>query len=167
MNAGATVATGDILYFLHADTFPPASYRTAIRQVCSSGYGAGCCRLQFDHEHWFLKANAWFTQFDMDSLRFGDQSLFIEKPIFQKIGGFKDSLLIMEDQEIISRIRKVTRFKIIPLPVTTSAKKYLENGIYRLQFIFLVIWLLYYFKVPQHKLVNLYNRLIKISKLKG
>ncbi|MFT2009577.1 TIGR04283 family arsenosugar biosynthesis glycosyltransferase [Pontibacter sp. 13R65] len=166
MNAGAQVATGELLYFLHADTYPPAKFAQLLTGSHSSGYGAGCFRLQFNDDHWFLKANAFFTRFDVDSVRFGDQSLFIRKDLFHSIGGFREDLVVMEDQEIIGRIRKVTHFKLIPVAVTTSAKKYRENGVYRLQAVFFLIWGLYYLGVPQLKLVNLYNRFIKKSKLK-
>lgn len=166
MNAGVAVATGDVLYFLHADTFPPSGFANAILQNCTTAFGAGCFRLQFDQDHWFLNMNAWFTRFDFDSIRFGDQSLFILRTVFEQIGGFRDDLVIMEDQEIISRIRKVTGFTILPASVITSAKKYRENGIYRLQFIFSVLWGLYYLGLPQHKLISIYNRLIRKSKLR-
>lgn len=58
INAGAAVATGDVLYFLHADTCPPAQYQAAIQQSCISGYGAGCFRLRFDDDHRFLQITA-------------------------------------------------------------------------------------------------------------
>lgn len=165
MNASVAEATGDILYFLHADTFPPAGFINAIVENCTPAAGAGCFRLKFDQNHWFLNVNAWFTRFDLDSIRFGDQSLFIFKSLFERIGGFSEDHMIMEDQEIISRIRKVTGFKVLPAAVVTSAKKYRENGIYRLQFIFSVIWGLYYLGLPQKKLICIYNRLIRKSKL--
>ncbi|OKL41855.1 TIGR04283 family arsenosugar biosynthesis glycosyltransferase [Pontibacter flavimaris] len=161
MNAGATVATGEVLYFLHADTFPPADYKEQIVANCTSACGAGCFRLQFDAAHWFLQLNAWFTRFDVDSLRFGDQSLYMLRRCFRQINGFRSELLLLEDQEIIRRIRKVTGFKVLPAAVTTSARKYQENGVYRLQFIFSFIWLLYFLGLPQHKLAGIYNRLIR------
>jgi rSAM/selenodomain-associated transferase 2 len=167
MNAGAAVATGEILYFLHADTFPPVDFKEAILSSCAAGDSAGCFRLRFDEEHWFLNVNAWFTRFDIDSIRFGDQSLFIRKSDFERIGGFRKDHVVMEDQEIVRRIKKMTRFRVLKTAVVTSAQKYRENGIFRLQFIFSTIWLLYYLGLPQHKLVSLYNRLIKKSKLAG
>lgn len=166
MNAGAKEASGTILYFLHADTFPPTDYQTAILQNCTPESGAGCFRLRFDDDHWFLRVNAWFTRFDVDHVRFGDQSLYIRKSVFEQIGGFRGDHVVLEDQEIIGRIKKRTGFRVLPMAVTTSAQKYLENGVYRLQLIFSVIWVLYYLKFPQQKLVSIYNRLIRKSKLK-
>ncbi|TXK49098.1 glycosyltransferase [Pontibacter qinzhouensis] len=165
MNAGARAAAGELLYFLHADTFPPAHFVSLISESLAAGYGAGCFRLRFDMDHWFLKANAFFTRFNVDRFRFGDQSLFIRKELFEQAGGFREDLMVMEDQEIIGRIRQVSRFKLLPAAVTTSAQKYRENGVYRLQSIFFVIYTLYYLKVPQQKLRSIYNRLIRKSKL--
>ena len=167
MNAGAAEAVGSILYFLHADTLPPPGFQDAILESCTSESGAGCFRLQFDDDHWFLRANAWLTRFDIDSIRFGDQSLFIRRGLFEQLSGFQEDLLLMEDQEIIRRIRKCTGFRILPKSVITSSRKYQENGRYRLQLVFFVIWLLYYLGIPQQQLVRIYNRLIRKSKLRN
>jgi rSAM/selenodomain-associated transferase 2 len=165
MNAGAAVASGDILYFLHADSYPPRNFSKEIIEAVEDGYMAGCYRLAFDHHHWFLKFNAWFTRFNINAIRFGDQSLFVTAALFKKIGGFDERLIIMEDQEIISRIRKHTRFKVLDGWVTTSARKYLENGIYTLQGIFFLIYVLYKIGMPQEKLIKFYKLLIKQHKV--
>ncbi|QHT72004.1 glycosyltransferase family 2 protein [Rhodocytophaga rosea] len=165
MNAGALVASGEILYFLHADSFPPAGFYEEIIKAVKDGYGSGCYQLAFDYAHWFLRANAWFTRFNMNAIRFGDQSLFVQKEIFVKAGGFDESLVIMEDQEIIARIKKLGRFIVLPGAITTSARKYLENGIYKLQGIFFLIYFLYKLGVDQKKLVNLYRKLIRQQKV--
>jgi len=165
MNYGASSATGEVLYFLHADTIPPRNFSADIANAVSKGFTSGCYRLSFDHQHWFLKANCWFTRFDVNAVRFGDQSLFVTKEVFEKSGGFREDLLMMEDQEIISRIKKYGKFKVLDRSVITSARKYLDNGIYRMQGIFFVIWLMYYFGYPQQKLLKLHRRLIHGHKL--
>lgn len=165
MNAGALVASGDILYFLHADSFPPVGFYIEILQAVQNGYDSGCYRLAFDHLHWFLHANAWFTRFDIDAIRFGDQSLFVRKEMFTKAGGFDENLIIMEDQEIIGRIKKYGKFVVLPGSVTTSARKYLDNGVYKLQGVFFLIYFLYKLGVDQQKLVNLYRKLIRQQKV--
>ena len=165
MNKGASVAKGDVLYFLHADSIPPKNFTGSILNAVNKNFSSGCFRLSFDHSHWFLKANCWFTKFDVNAVRFGDQSLFVTKDVFQKIGGFNESLLMMEDQEIIHRIKKHGRFKVMNGIVTTSARKYLDNGIYRMQAIFYRIWLLYYLGNSQKHLLKLYRRLIRKHKL--
>ena len=160
MNFGATKASHEILYFLHADTIPPKSFVEDIIREIDNGKRAGCFMLQFDYRHWFLAANCWFTRFNINFFRFGDQSLFIEKELFQNINGFNESLIVMEDQEIIKRIERFTSLKVIKKAVTTSARKYLDNGIYKTQYIFFYIWLLYYLGYSQDKLVKTYRKMM-------
>ncbi|MET3114198.1 rSAM/selenodomain-associated transferase 2 [Pedobacter sp. CG_S7] len=165
MNHGATVAKGEILYFLHADSIPPLQFDLSIWNAYQKGAQSGCFRLAFDYEHWFLKANSWFTRFDVNAFRFGDQSLFVSKKVFHKSGGFRTDLMIMEDQEIIHRIKQCGKFVVINDYVTTSARKYLVNGIYSMQGIFFRIWALYYLGYSQGKLLKLYKKLIRKHKL--
>jgi rSAM/selenodomain-associated transferase 2 len=165
LNKGASVAKHNMLYFLHADSIPPNNFTTQILRAYKDGAKSGCFRLAFDYNHWFLKANAWFTRFNVNAVRFGDQSLFVTKEVFQKSGGFREDLLMMEDQEIIHRIKKYGKFKVMNDYVTTSARKYLDNGIYRLQAIFFRIWFLYYLHYPQERLLKLHRKLIRKYKL--
>jgi rSAM/selenodomain-associated transferase 2 len=165
MNTGASAAKGDILYFLHADTIPPQNFTSHILQARHRGAVSGCFRLAFDYEHWFLKANCWFTRFDVNAVRFGDQSLFVTKEVFHQCGGFREDLLMMEDQEIISRIKKQGKFTVMKAAATTSARKYRDNGVYRMQAIFYRIWFLYYLGYSQRHLLHLHRRLIRRHKL--
>lgn len=158
MNKGAKLAKNNILYFLHADTYPPENFQHHMTTFLNKGICAGCFRLRFDSCHWFLKANTWFTRFSSVFLRFGDQSLFITKALFEEIGGYDESHLLMEDQEIIYRIKKRTAFSVIPFPVTTSARKYITYGPIRLQFLFFKLWLFYQLGWSQQKLVSYYHK---------
>ncbi len=165
MNSGANAAKFELLYFLHADSIPPQHFTTSILKAYANGAKSGCFRLKFDYDHWFLNANAWLTRFNVDAIRFGDQSLFVTKEVFKNAGGFNEELLMMEDQEIIGRLKKLGKFAIIDDYVITSARKYRENGIFRMQVIFFRIWALYYLGYPQEKLLQLHRRLIKNHKL--
>lgn len=165
MNYGASFSTNNILYFLHADSIPPPGFSSDIASAVEKAFISGCYRLAFDYDHWFLKANSWFTRFDVNAVRFGDQSLFVTKDVFEKSGGFREDLLMMEDQEIIRRLKKYGKFKVMNRSVITSARKYLDNGIYRLQGIFFLIWLMYYLGFSQQKLLRLHRRLIHKHKL--
>lgn len=162
MNEGAQKASGEILYFLHADTLPPAKFMQHILGVYHQGYPAGCYRLSFDESRLLLKLYGWFTRFDVKAFRFGDQSLFIDRKLFFEIGCFNEDLIVMEDNEIIQRIRPKSKFIIIPKSVTTSARKYRENGMIRLQLIFTIIYILYHLGIPQSQLVAFYKNHIRI-----
>ncbi|MFC3199118.1 TIGR04283 family arsenosugar biosynthesis glycosyltransferase [Parapedobacter deserti] len=159
MNLGASVASGEILYFLHADTIPPLGFDVQLTAACDHGTVGGCFRLAFDYHHWFLKANCWFTRFNINAFRFGDQSLFVTRAVFCKSGGFREDLLVMEDQEIIHRIKRYGRFSVLEDSVITSARKYLTHGIFRTQGVFYLVWMLYYLGAPQERLVNMLRRL--------
>ncbi|PWN05748.1 hypothetical protein DDZ15_13380 [Rhodohalobacter mucosus] len=161
MNEGAAAAKGELLYFLHADTLPPNQFDREILSAVKKGYGAGCFRLRFDMDHALLRFYAFFTRFKSTLLRFGDQSLYAERDVFEKIGGFDDLLTVMEDQKIVRDLRKRTPFYISEREVITSARRYKENGVIRLQLAFTLIWFLYYLGVPQAGLVELYNSLIR------
>lgn len=160
MNYGATRARGEVLYFLHADSIPPQNFDLQILEKIESGFGAGCFQLAFDWNHPILNFYAWCTRFDIDLFRFGDQSLFIEHNFFNEIGGFREHHILMEDSEIIARIKSLRDFVIIPDQVVTSARKYKKNGVIKLQLIFTLIVILYRLGYSQEKLASVYRRLI-------
>lgn len=165
LNFGASLATGAVLYFLHADTFPPTTFAQQIRQAYQAGFAAGCFRLRFDHESLFLKAHCWFTRFNVNNVRFGDQSLFVSNAVFQKIGGFNTQLLLLEDQEVIGRIRRIAKFRVLKDAVTSSARKYVTNGVVRTQAVYYLIYFMYKAGVSQQKLITTYRKLISQDKL--
>ncbi|HSI90358.1 MAG TPA: TIGR04283 family arsenosugar biosynthesis glycosyltransferase, partial [Adhaeribacter sp.] len=145
MNFGADAATGEMLYFLHADTFPPENFADHILKAAAEGVACGCFRLSFDLDHWFLDLNSWFTRFNVKYFRWGDQSLFVRREIFWAEGGFRNDLKIMEDQEMMMRLLQMYNFKVLPFAVRTSARKYQENGVVKLQLIFTMLQTLYHF----------------------
>ncbi|MEO6000621.1 MAG: TIGR04283 family arsenosugar biosynthesis glycosyltransferase [Chitinophagaceae bacterium] len=165
MNQGATIASGETLYFLHADSRPPTGFARYITNALGKGASSGCFRLAFDYSHWFLRANCWFTRFNINAVRFGDQSLFVKKTVFLACGKFREDLVVMEDQEIIHRIRKFGNFVVMNAAVITSARKYHENGVYKMQAIFFRIWLLYYLGYSQDYILKLYRSQIRKHKL--
>jgi rSAM/selenodomain-associated transferase 2 len=165
LNFGASQATNDILYFLHADTYPPASFTHDIRAAVAQGAGAGCFRLAFDHPSWFLKSNAWFTRFSPEVFRFGDQSLFVRREVFAQAGGYREDMVVFEDQEITRRLKRIAPFQVLPGPIITSARKYRENGVLRLQGIYYLITVMYRLGMSQKKMVDVYRALIRQDKV--
>ncbi|WP_340105246.1 TIGR04283 family arsenosugar biosynthesis glycosyltransferase [Rhodohalobacter sp. 8-1] len=162
MNEGAAKATGDILYFLHADTVPPEKFDTLIAEAIENGAGAGCFQLRFSNNHPVLRFYGWCTRFKTTVVRFGDQSLFVTSENFRKVGGYDSRLIVMEDQKIVSDLKKQASFVVLDEAVNTSARTYEKNGVIRLQFIFGMIVILYYFGAKQDTLVHLYNSLIEL-----
>jgi len=127
MNYGASIASGEVLYFIHADTFPPPTFVQDIEQALADGYELGRYRTRFNSNKTILRINAFFTRFDWFICYGGDQTLYITDKLFKEIGGFKEDMLIMEDYEIVERARKKRKYKIFSKAALVSARKYDTN----------------------------------------
>jgi rSAM/selenodomain-associated transferase 2 len=160
MNAGAHIAQGELLYFVHADVKLLTTFSEDILHAVKAGYTAGCYRYQFDSNSKILRANAYFTRFNRIMCRGGDQTLFITKQAFESLGGFNERFVIMEDYDLIERIQKTYRFYIIPKSIRVSARKYLTNSWFRVQVANLTIFILYFLKADPSRMARLYKRLL-------
>ena len=139
MNFGAKQAKGNVLYFLHADSFPPKHFDKLIIEHVEKGYLAGCFKMKFDSNHWWLKLSGWFTQFNWKICRGGDQSQFITKALFNNIGGFDERFVVYEDNDLIDKLYGRKQFKVIQEWIITSPRRYHSNGIWKLQYHFCVL----------------------------
>uniref|UniRef100_UPI0040491EC7 TIGR04283 family arsenosugar biosynthesis glycosyltransferase n=1 Tax=Gelidibacter sp. TaxID=2018083 RepID=UPI0040491EC7 len=158
MNAGAKKASGDILYFLHADSFPPKHFDELIISEVIKGNEAGCFRMQFDSNHWWLKLAGWFTKFNWRICRGGDQSQFITTSLFETIGGFDETYIIYEDNMLINELYKRKQFVVIQHPITTSSRLYEKHGIWKVQFHFWMIYVKKFFGASAEDLHRYYSK---------
>jgi rSAM/selenodomain-associated transferase 2 len=133
MNIGAERASGDIFYFVHADTLPPASFAHDIIEAFHGGYTSGCYRFKFDRDSFLLRINAWFTRFPFLWCRGGDQSLFVVREVFTKLGGFSSDMVIMEEYPLIDKLMKSNLFLILPKTILVSSRKYDSNSYWKVQ----------------------------------
>lgn len=141
MNLGATKSTASILYFLHADSYPPQDFDKHIIKQVDAGNTAGCFRMKFNSNHWWLRLAGWLTQFKWRVCRGGDQSQYITKELFKVIGTYNEQFIIYEDNDLISKLYDRNQYTVIQEWLTTSARRYEENGIWRLQYYFFNIHL--------------------------
>ncbi len=160
MNLGASMATGEILYFIHADTKPPSSFIQDINDAIANGFTVGRYRTQFDSNKWVLKLNAYFTRFDLFMCYGGDQTLFIQQQLFASIGGFNTSFSIMEDYEIVERAKKLGRYKIFKKGALVSARKYELNSWLTVQKANYTIVKMYQKGAPQQEMTRAYKALL-------
>jgi rSAM/selenodomain-associated transferase 2 len=156
MNVGAKKAKGTILYFLHADSFPPNRYDQLIINEVEQGNLAGCFRLQFDNTHWWLRLASWLTQFSWRACRGGDQSQFVTKALFNDIGGFDESYIIYEDNILINELYRRNQFVVINKKIKTSARLYERHGVWKLQYHFWTIYVKKWFGATADDLYNYY-----------
>ncbi|WP_375238509.1 TIGR04283 family arsenosugar biosynthesis glycosyltransferase [Aurantibacter sp.] len=158
MNAGAKIATGTILYFLHADSFPPNRYDALIIQEYHNNNLAGCFRLRFNNNHWWLRLASWLTQFSWRACRGGDQSQFITKALFEEIGGFNEAYTIYEDNILINELYARKEFTVIQQEIITSARLYERHGVWKLQYHFWTIYVKKWLGASANDLLTYYKK---------
>ena len=161
MNRGAKAASGDILLFLHADTFlPDNAFREIQSAISEKGAVAGAFDIAFDDNRLWFKVISFTasTRTRLTRIPFGDQAIFISKRYFDEIGGFLE-IPLMEDVEIMKRIKKNgKRISIIPLKVKTSARKWRSGGLLCTSFRNSLIQFLYKLGVSPERLVAYYYK---------
>jgi len=158
MNQGAKHAKGSILYFLHADAFPPKNFDQLIIDEVKKGNDAGCFRMQFNSSHWWLRLASWLTQFSWRACRGGDQSQFITKALFEEIGGYNENYVIYEDNILINELYKRKAFVVINKKIRTSARLYKRVGIWKLQYHFWAIYVKRWLGASADELLAYYKR---------
>jgi len=132
LNAGARIASGDILLFLHADTLLPDNALYTIKSVLNHGkYDAGGFKHSFGDEDWRLKLISF-----LDNRRclktkiiYGDQAMFITRKLFERLGGFPE-VKIMEDIYFCEKLVKETTPVILDSFVQTDPRKFIKMGIW-------------------------------------
>ncbi len=159
MNEGAAHATGDVLVFLHADTFLPSDAFSLIESTLQDKrYVGGAFTLRIQPPTWFLNMMAAYSTLRSQISRapYGDQVIFLRKTIFDAIGGYAD-IPLMEDVELMRRIkRKKGKILILPNPVFTSDRRWHQEGaLYTLLRDNIIIFL-YLCGVPAEKLAKYY-----------
>jgi len=122
MNAGAAVATGDVLLFLHADTLLPLTagedILTVLRDPAVVG---GRFDVRFDPHQGLLRVVSWMMNWRsrMSGIATGDQAIFIRRTVFDAVEGFPD-LPIMEDVAFSASIKRIGRMAALRSTVVTS-----------------------------------------------
>jgi rSAM/selenodomain-associated transferase 2 len=125
MNAGAARAGGEALLFLHADTILPDGAGDAVRAALAKGDG-GAFRLGFDERPAFWRLlSAGYSR--SSRVAYGDQAIFVSRRAFERLGGYRP-LPIMEDYDLVVRLRREGSFTLLPLAVTASARRHRRQG---------------------------------------
>jgi rSAM/selenodomain-associated transferase 2 len=129
MQAGADVATGDILFFLHADSRLPIGARQTIEAALQQEYVvAGSFRLAFDVKHPLLSFYGLCSRLNWTYATYGDQGLFVSRAGFARVGGFED-MALLEDVEIQLRLRRLGHFCKVKQNIVTSARRFVRRGV--------------------------------------
>jgi rSAM/selenodomain-associated transferase 2 len=133
MNAGAAASDGALLLFLHGDTMLPEGYGTSVRQAVSKdGVVAGAFTLKIDGPAVALRiverAANWRGR--VLQMPYGDQAIFMQRSVFDALGGFAQ-LPVMEDYELVRRLRVHGRVQLVDASVCTSDRRWRNGGVWR------------------------------------
>lgn len=142
MNAGAAVARGDVLFFLHADSFPSPRALVLIEQVMNDPrVGGGAFEQLFDEPALDLRLITYINRIRYRLTRnyYGDQGIFVRTSVFRELGGYRD-LRLLEDLDFAQRLKRRGRSILIREPLRTSGRRFLARGPWR-TFVF-IVWLL-------------------------
>lgn len=160
LNAGAAASEAEILWFLHADSVPPAQGAAKIRQALAGGAVGGAFVLRFDGQARLYRLGEWVVarRSRRHGMALGDQGQFVRRDAFDAIGGFPD-WPILEDLEFIRRLRRHGRLAILEPPMLTSARRYRQGGLVRTTARNWLIFALYHLGVPVASLARLYHHI--------
>ncbi len=163
MNLGAQLANGDMLAFLHADSIPPPAFADNIVDALSSVYDAGLFSYKFDKSGPLLKINEFFTSRNGLFTGAGDQCLFIKTSVFNHLGQFNESQLIMEDFEFFDRIKRhKIKYTLVKNNLIVSSRKYDFNSYLRVNFSNLVLFLMYKLGYSAEKIKKTHNTMLHL-----
>ncbi|MBR0564966.1 TIGR04283 family arsenosugar biosynthesis glycosyltransferase [Azoarcus sp. L1K30] len=132
MNAGAALATGDILLFLHADTRLPSGALDVIRRAISAGaqWGRFDVRIEGRSRALRLVGAMMNLRSRLSGIATGDQAIFVRRTVFDAAGGYPD-IALMEDVALSGALRALAHPACLRPPVATSGRRWEKHGVLR------------------------------------
>lgn len=159
LNRGAAAAArADVFLFLHADTRLPNEAVAGIRQAVAAGKVGGGFRVRFDTDQPIFRLGERLVDLRTRMTRapLGDQAQFATREVFERLHGFRD-WPILEDLDFFRRLKRCGKTVVLPHRVTTSARRYLQQGVLRTVATNWLIWALFFLGMSPHRLARLYR----------
>lgn len=160
LNAGAALATGDILWFLHVDSTPPDNFRHHILNTMGKpGVAGGAFTLEIDSHLSSLKFISRVVELRslISGIPYGDQGIFVKRELFEKVNGFKN-IPLMEDIEFGRRLKKEGKIEILSQKIKTCARAWERDGVLKTTLRNWVYVTLFFMGYSPHKLYARYYR---------
>lgn len=133
LQRGLEESRGEVVVLLHADTRLPPGWQDAVRRALSDpGVVGGAFALRFDQRSARLRFVELGVRLRNALLRlpYGDQAIFARREALEAVGGIPD-VPLMEDLDLVRALARRGRLALLPEPVVTSARRYLEGGVLR------------------------------------
>jgi hypothetical protein len=161
MNHGVKHSNGDVLYFVHADTRPPRTFPKVIAEAIKAGLRpwqlSHTLRKRFpDIEGERLVYALRQTRF----FRGGDQSIWVTRELFERCGGYKEEMLIMEEFDLLDRMREIGNFHLSSESTMISSRKYADNSWLRVQLANLKVVRMYRRGASQEDMLRTYGEML-------
>lgn len=157
INAGVAALRAEVVIVLHADTRLPDDAIWQVRRSLSDpNVRCGCFRLAFDSQSVPLRLYSWLSRFETYWTTFGDQAFFFRQSDFVRVGGAPDWPMF-EDVELRCRFRKIGGFQKCSSSVTTSARRFAQNGVIRTQVLNSVLLLGLAIGISPKRLASVYR----------
>lgn len=157
MNAGAHIANGDVIVFVHADTLLPSNFSAEMDRFWASDCDWGRFDVRLSGEQTMFRVIEFMMnrRSRLTGICTGDQAIFVRRAAFEEAGGFAD-IPLMEDIEFSKRMKRQSAPFCSPAYVFTSSRRWEQNGIW--QTILTMWWLrlLYFVGVSPNWLVKRY-----------
>lgn len=156
MNAGAKVAAGQWLWFLHSDSQPPAHADQLIHTALTQHiWGRFAVRLSGSHPLLRLVALAMNSRSCLTGIATGDQGIFVRRVVFEAIGGYPE-IPLMEDIALSRALKRRGRPACLPDYIITSSRRWERDGIIKTILLMWRLRLAYFFGADPARLVRLY-----------
>ncbi len=143
MNLGAAAAQGDLLLFLHADSWvEPGGIEELVETMRQMDWVGGAFRLKFNHASWRYRLKSWSAHLRSQALgmSYGDQGYFVRRTVFDRLGGFPN-LPLFEDVGFFDRLKKQGPWILLKSKVVTSVRRFERQGYWKAT-LKNVIWIL-------------------------
>lgn len=159
MNAGAEIARGDVLWFLHADLQLPCHAVDEIESALRDPhFVGGCFRLRFASRAVVYRISDSLGNVGVDvfGIALGDHGIFCRRAAFRKVGGYRD-VPILEDAELYRALRRVGRMTQLRAQISCSPRTFERHGPWRTTALYFSILVLYVCGVPIRTLHRIYS----------
>ena len=160
MNAGAAIASGETLLFLHADVWLEPGAVRGVEAAVAAGYVGGAFKQRIDGKNLLYRVIEFAANFRAQRLKvfYGDGGIFISRSLFHQIGGFPD-LPIMEEVGFSRKLRQLGKTALVTPRIHISPRRWEQNGIMRTTLINWLITLLYFCGVSPSRLAEMYRQI--------
>ncbi len=164
MHIGALEATGDVLWFLHADTIPPPHALEHIgKSLEAKSTVGGNFGLLFDGPSRAARQlTAIYPLLRIFGLCYGDSGIFVRRDVYRQIGGFR-SFPLFEDLDLLRRLRRVGRFVHLNCRIVTSSRRFEQRNFALVWLRWTLLQLLYWCGVSPSLLSRWYPRARRTS----